>query len=141
MNPGDERILSCGMREHPEPRPRDEKDAAQDIARNLADIAGQLASLNRRVQRLPQRPELQHAKAQARGGALCGRGCGRRGQAEGTAERGAVAWGRGDKPRPVNGGAEISREKVWVSRPVLRGNILADFLCKIPGCTKSTPKI
>jgi hypothetical protein len=26
-------------------RPRDDKDAAQDIARDLADIAGQLASL------------------------------------------------------------------------------------------------
>jgi hypothetical protein len=33
------------MREHQEPRPRDDKDAAQDIARDLADIAGQLASL------------------------------------------------------------------------------------------------
>jgi hypothetical protein len=33
------------MREHPEPRPRDDKDAAQDLARDLADIAGQLASL------------------------------------------------------------------------------------------------
>jgi len=33
------------MREHPEPRPRDHKDAAQDLARDLADIAGQLASL------------------------------------------------------------------------------------------------
>jgi hypothetical protein len=31
--------------QHPEPRPRDGKDAAQDIARDLADIAGQLASL------------------------------------------------------------------------------------------------
>jgi hypothetical protein len=30
------------MREHPEPRPR---DAVQDMARDLADIAGQLASL------------------------------------------------------------------------------------------------
>ena len=29
------------MRQHPEPRPRDDKDAARD----LADIAGQLASL------------------------------------------------------------------------------------------------
>ena len=26
-------------------KPRDDKDAAQDLARNLADIAGQLASL------------------------------------------------------------------------------------------------
>jgi hypothetical protein len=33
------------MREHPEPRPRDDRGAAQDIARDLADIAGQLASL------------------------------------------------------------------------------------------------
>ena len=33
------------MREHPEPRPRDDKDAAQDIAQDLADIGGQLASL------------------------------------------------------------------------------------------------
>ncbi len=33
------------MREHQEPRPRDDKDAAQDIARDLADIASQLASL------------------------------------------------------------------------------------------------
>ena len=33
------------MRQHPEPRPRNDKDTAQDLARNLADIAGQLASL------------------------------------------------------------------------------------------------
>jgi hypothetical protein len=33
------------MREHPEFRARDDKDATQDIARVLADIAGQLASL------------------------------------------------------------------------------------------------
>jgi hypothetical protein len=33
------------MRERPEPKPRDDKDAAQDIARDLADIASQLASL------------------------------------------------------------------------------------------------
>ena len=32
------------MREHPEPRPRDHKDVAQDLARDLADIASQLAS-------------------------------------------------------------------------------------------------
>jgi hypothetical protein len=33
------------MREYPEPRPRDDKDAAQDVARDLAETAGQLASL------------------------------------------------------------------------------------------------
>jgi hypothetical protein len=54
VNLEDERILTYDMHGHPEPRPRDDKDAAQDIARDLADIAGQLASLNRRGQRLPQ---------------------------------------------------------------------------------------
>jgi hypothetical protein len=33
------------MRQYPEPRPRDDRDAAKNIARDLADIAGQLASL------------------------------------------------------------------------------------------------
>jgi hypothetical protein len=33
---------SCAMRD---PRPRDDRDAAQDIARELADVAGQLAHL------------------------------------------------------------------------------------------------
>jgi hypothetical protein len=33
------------MREHPEPRPRDDRDAVQDMARDLADIAGQFGSL------------------------------------------------------------------------------------------------
>jgi hypothetical protein len=33
------------MQQHPEPRPRNDKDATQDIAKDLADIAGQLASL------------------------------------------------------------------------------------------------
>jgi hypothetical protein len=31
--------------EHRDPRPRDDSDAAKDIARELADIAGQLAHL------------------------------------------------------------------------------------------------
>jgi hypothetical protein len=30
-------------------KPRDDKDAAQDLARDLADIAGQLASLKARL--------------------------------------------------------------------------------------------
>jgi hypothetical protein len=38
VNIEDERI-HYGMRQHPEPRPRDDKDAAQDVARDLADIA------------------------------------------------------------------------------------------------------
>ena len=33
------------MREHPEPRPTCHTDIAQEMARDLADIAGQLASL------------------------------------------------------------------------------------------------
>jgi hypothetical protein len=33
------------MREHPEPRPRDHTDVAKDMARDLADIAGQIGSL------------------------------------------------------------------------------------------------
>jgi hypothetical protein len=33
------------MSEHQEPRPRDDTDAAKDIVRELADIAGQLAHL------------------------------------------------------------------------------------------------
>jgi hypothetical protein len=33
------------MCQHPEPRPRDDKDVAQDLARDLSDIAGQLSSL------------------------------------------------------------------------------------------------
>jgi hypothetical protein len=37
------------MRDHPEPRPRDDRDAAQDIARDLADKAGQLGSLKGEV--------------------------------------------------------------------------------------------
>ncbi len=33
------------MREHQEPRPRDDKDAAQDIARDLAEIAYHIGQL------------------------------------------------------------------------------------------------
>jgi hypothetical protein len=33
------------MREHPEPKPRDDKDAAQDLARDLAEIASHIAQL------------------------------------------------------------------------------------------------
>ena len=33
------------MREHPEPRPRDDRDAAQDMARDLAEIASHIGQL------------------------------------------------------------------------------------------------
>jgi hypothetical protein len=33
------------MRQHPEPRPRDDRDAVQDIARDLAEIASHLGQL------------------------------------------------------------------------------------------------
>ncbi len=72
----DERILSCGMREYPEPRPRDDKDAAQDLARDLADIAGQLASLKGEAHawlRDPNYDTLKHRLE--RGRTLCPRGC------------------------------------------------------------------
>jgi hypothetical protein len=32
--------------EHPEPRPRDDTDVVKDIARELADIAHQIATFN-----------------------------------------------------------------------------------------------
>jgi hypothetical protein len=33
------------MRKHPEPRPRDDRDAVQDIARDLAEIATHIGQL------------------------------------------------------------------------------------------------
>jgi hypothetical protein len=33
------------MRQHPEPRPRDDRDAVQDIARDLAEIATHVGQL------------------------------------------------------------------------------------------------
>ena len=33
------------MRQHPEPRPRDDKDTAKDIARDLAEIATHIGQL------------------------------------------------------------------------------------------------
>ncbi len=33
------------MRQNPEPRPRDDRDAVQDIARDLADIASHIGQL------------------------------------------------------------------------------------------------
>ena len=32
------------MSEHPDPRPRDDTDAVQDIARDLAEVAGEIAT-------------------------------------------------------------------------------------------------
>jgi hypothetical protein len=45
VNLEEARILTYSMREHPEPRPTDHTDVAPEIARDLADIAGQIASL------------------------------------------------------------------------------------------------
>ena len=62
------------MSHHPEPRPRDDKDAAQEIARDLADIAGQLASLKSEANAwlsdsnyntLKQRLEMSHSATEA----------------------------------------------------------------------------
>jgi hypothetical protein len=41
----DERILTCDMREHPDPRPRDDQDTARDTARDLAEIASHIGQL------------------------------------------------------------------------------------------------
>jgi hypothetical protein len=62
------------VREHPEPRPRDHRDVAQDLARDLADIAHQLASLKGEANSwlrdpnydtLKLRLEMAHAAAEA----------------------------------------------------------------------------
>jgi hypothetical protein len=62
------------MREYPEPRPRDDTDAAKDLARDLADLAAQLSSLrgkanpylrDRRYDTLRLRLENAHAAVEA----------------------------------------------------------------------------
>jgi hypothetical protein len=45
VNLGDGRILTYSTREHPEPRSTDHTDVTRDMVRDLADIAGKLASL------------------------------------------------------------------------------------------------
>jgi hypothetical protein len=39
------RAYPYSMREHPEPRPRDDKDTAQDMGRDLAEIASHIGQL------------------------------------------------------------------------------------------------
>ncbi len=72
-----------------DPRPRDDRDVAQDLARELADLAAQLASLKGEANAwlsdesyvaLRHRLEDAHAAVEA---ACCG------GEAQGTTERGA----------------------------------------------------
>jgi hypothetical protein len=75
-----------------EPRPRDEKDAAQD----LADMAGQLASL--KGEGMALRPELQHPQAQIRERTLSGRGCSCGGQEEGNQVKGPEPTKLGPRP-------------------------------------------
>jgi hypothetical protein len=38
-------LAACLMPQHPEPRPRDDTDAAKDIARDLAEIASHIGQL------------------------------------------------------------------------------------------------
>jgi hypothetical protein len=45
VNAESQRILTYGMRKHQEPRPRDDRDAVQDIARDLAEIASHIGQL------------------------------------------------------------------------------------------------
>ena len=57
-------------------KPRDNKDATQEIARDLTDIAGQLASLKGEANAYlsdPNRNTLKHRLERAP--TLCGRGC------------------------------------------------------------------
>jgi hypothetical protein len=42
VNAEEERILTYVMREYPEPRPRNDQDAAREMARDLADIASHI---------------------------------------------------------------------------------------------------
>jgi hypothetical protein len=62
------------MREHPEPRPRDDTNAAQDIARDLAEIASHIGQLkgeanayltNPNYNTLRHRPENAHSTVEA----------------------------------------------------------------------------
>jgi hypothetical protein len=62
------------MREHAEPRPRDDKDAAQDLARDLAEIASHIAQLkgdaraylsDPNYNTLKLRPEAAHSAVEA----------------------------------------------------------------------------
>jgi hypothetical protein len=39
------RTYPYGMRKHPQPRPRDDRDTVQDIARDLAEIASHIGQL------------------------------------------------------------------------------------------------
>ena len=39
------RTYPYNMRQHPEPKPRDDRDAAKDIARDLAEIASHIGQL------------------------------------------------------------------------------------------------
>ena len=41
----DGRILTRGMPNHPEPRPRDDQNTARDTARDLAEIASHIGQL------------------------------------------------------------------------------------------------
>ena len=44
-------------REHPDPRPRDDTDAARDLARELADIAHQISALKGEANAYLQDPD------------------------------------------------------------------------------------
>ena len=74
MRVEDERILTSGMREHPDPRPRDDRDAARDTARDLAEIASHIGQLkgdanaylsDLNYNTLKQRLEIAHSAVEA----------------------------------------------------------------------------
>jgi multidrug resistance efflux pump len=53
------------MREHSEPGPRDDKDATQDTARDLAEIASHIAQLKGDYKTLKLRLEAAHSAVEA----------------------------------------------------------------------------
>jgi hypothetical protein len=66
--------LTCVMRKHPEPRPRDDKDAARDTAGDLAEIASHIGRLkgdanaylrDQNYNTLKLRLEIAHSAAEA----------------------------------------------------------------------------
>jgi hypothetical protein len=66
------------MRQHPEPKPRDDKDAAKDIARDLAKIASHIGQLKGEANAYLSDPNYDRLKLRLEI-ALCGGGCDVRG--------------------------------------------------------------
>jgi hypothetical protein len=55
------------MRQHPEPRPRDDRDAVQDITRDLAEIATHIGQLKGEANAYPSVPNYERLKLRLKG--------------------------------------------------------------------------